>query len=123
MPKNPLAIERMPPATLAALEQLGADLAVARLRRKESMLSWSKRIGVTVPTLIRMERGDPGVGMGIYATALWLINRISALGELASPQTDLGALELDVRVALEMREARAAASAEGRLRRQEARSP
>jgi hypothetical protein len=115
MPKKPVALERMPPATIAALERLGADLAVARLRRKESLVSWAKRLGVTVPTLLRMENGEPGVGIGIYATALWLIGRDSALTELASPELDKGALEMQVREALDLGRARAQSSANARL--------
>ena len=115
MPKKPVALERMPPATIAALERLGADLAVARLRRRESLASWAKRLGVTVPTLLRMENGEPGVGIGIYATALWLIGRDSALAELASPELDKGALEMQVREAIELGRARAQASANARL--------
>ncbi len=115
MPKKPAALERMPPSTVAALERLGADLAVARLRRKESLVSWARRLGVTVPTLLRMENGEPGVGIGIYATALWLIGRDSALAELASPELDKGALEMHVREAVELGRARAQASADARL--------
>ena len=35
MAKASSALTQMPPSTVAALEQLGADLAVARLRRKD----------------------------------------------------------------------------------------
>ena len=59
MPKTSRAVAEMPPATLAALEKLGADLAVARLRRRESLKTWAKRLGVTVPTLVRLEAGAP----------------------------------------------------------------
>ena len=120
MPKIPIALQQLPPATLAALERLGADLAVARLRRKESLASWSSRLGVSVPTLMRLEAGEPGVGMGIYATALWLIGRDGALAELASPDKDRGALELDVRKAVALGKARAQASAQTRQKRKEA---
>ena len=89
----------MPPSTVAALEQLGADLAVARLRRKESLKTWAKRIGVSVPTLLRLEAGEPSVSLGVLATALWLIGRDAALATLATPKEDRGALELDVRQA------------------------
>ena len=119
MPKTSAAIKQLPPATLGALGKLGADLAVARLRRKESLASWASRMGVTVPTLMRMEAGEPGVGIGIYATALWLIGRDSALTELAAPANDRGAMELDVRAAIALGKARAQASAESRQRRRE----
>ena len=121
MPKQSLAIEQMPPRTVAALERLGADLAVARLRRRESLVSWASRLRVSVPTLMRLEAGEPGVGIGLYATALWLIGQDGALAELASPEKDRGALEMDVRKAVELGKSRARASAEARLSRKETR--
>jgi hypothetical protein len=117
MPKSPMALTVMPPAAVQALRALGENLAIARVRRRESQRAWSKRVGCSVPTLIRMERGDPGVGIGIYATALWLIGRVAALPELAGPGSDRGALENDVRGALQRRAVRSAASAEARLAR------
>ena len=116
MPKTTRALLQLPPATAGAIEKLGADLAVARLRRKESLRSWAQRLGVTVPTLQRLEAGDPSVGIGIVATALWLIKRDGELRNLAAPEHDQGALEMDVREALELGRARAQASAEARLR-------
>ncbi len=116
MPKLSQALLQLPPATAATLEKLGADLAVARLRRKESLKTWAKRMGVSVPTLQRLEAGDPSVGIGIVATALWLIHRDAELGQLAAPAHDQGAIEMDVREAIELGRARAQASAEARLR-------
>ena len=116
MPKTTRALIQLPPATAGAIEKLGADLAVARLRRKESLRSWAQRMGVTVSTLQRLEAGDPSVGIGIVATALWLIKRDGELGSLAAPEHDQGALEMDVRAAVELGRARAQASAEARLR-------
>ena len=117
MPKTARALLNLPPATAAAIEKLGADLAVARLRRKESLKTWAKRMGVSVPTLLRLEAGDPAVSVGIVATALWLIRRDDALGNLASPEHDQGAIESDVRAAIELGRTRAQASAEARLRK------
>jgi len=119
MPKTSRAIIQMPPATVAALEKLGADLAVARLRRGESLKTWSKRLGVTTPTLLRLEAGDPGVGLGILATALWLIGRDAGLADLAAPEHDKGALDKDVRQAIALGKQRARASAEARMNRKE----
>ena len=93
--------EWLPPQAVAALHELGGNLALARLRRRESLRSWAQRVGVSVRTLQRLEAGDPGVGMGVYAAALWLIGRADALGGLADPALDRGALELDVRAARE----------------------
>ncbi len=114
MPKTARAILQMPPATVAAIEKLGADLAVARLRRKESLKTWAQRMGVSVPTLQRLEAGDPGVGIGIVATALWLIQRDGALAQLAAPELDQGAIEMDIRQAQALGRARAQAAAQSR---------
>ena len=115
MPRIARALIQLPPATAASIEKLGADLAVARLRRKESLKVWAKRMCVSVPTLQRLEAGDPGVGIGIVATALWLIQRDGELGSLAAPEHDRGAIEMDVREAVELGRARARASAEARI--------
>jgi len=117
--KRSSAREQLPPSSLEALGKLGADLAVARLRRRESLASWAARMGITVPTLLKMEAGEASVGVGIYLTALWLIGRDRALAELAAPEHDTGAIELDVRAAIELGRARARASAEARQRRKE----
>jgi hypothetical protein len=117
MPKSSQALLTMPPAAAQALRGLGENLAIARTRRRESQRIWAKRLGVSIPTLIRMERGDPGVGVGIYVTALWLIGRANSLADLAAPGSDQGALESDVRKAISRRSARSAASAEARLAR------
>ena len=116
MAKITKAIQQLPPATLGALQKLGADLAVARLRRKESLRTWAKRLGVTLSTLQRLEAGDPTVSIGIVASALWLINRDGELGNLAAPEYDQGALELNVREAMTLGLARAQVSAEARMR-------
>lgn len=117
MPKTARALQQLPPATAAAIEKLGADLAVARLRRRESLKTWAGRMGVSVPTLQRLEAGDPSVAIGIVATALWMIRRDGELKNLAAPETDLGAVEMDVREAVELGRARAQASAEARVTR------
>src|SRR5258705_7995742 len=86
----------LPAPAVRALKKLGADLRVARERRDESLRSWAARMNVSVPTLQRAEKGDPSVGMGVYATALWLLDKSIQLGELADPRTDEKALALDM---------------------------
>lgn len=117
MSRSTLALETLPPAAAQALRSLGENLAIARVRRRESQRDWAGRLGCSVPTLVRLERGDPAVGIGLYATALWLIGRASGLPALAAPAEDRGALEDDIRQALKRRAARSAASAQARLAR------
>ena len=112
-----MALNQMPPSALAALRQLGADLAVARLRRKESLKTWAKRMGVSVPTLLRLEAGQASVSLGVLTTALWLIGRDGMLASLATPKEDRGALELDVRQAQALGQARMQATANAKRQR------
>jgi hypothetical protein len=60
------------------------------------------------------------VGIGIVATALWLIQRDGALAQLAAPELDQGAIEMDIRQAQALGRARAQAAA---LSRSSARTP
>ncbi|GAP33775.1 transcriptional regulator [Piscinibacter sakaiensis] len=120
MPKRSQASIELPPALRALLRELGSNLSLARKRRKESLRAWAGRIGVSEPTLVRMEQGDPGVAICTYATALWLIGRDRGLPELAVPQFDLGALEGELRVARE-RAVRSPLSLDARLRAAQAR--
>jgi hypothetical protein len=99
MAKSSKHLESLPPRALVALHSLGGRLALARARRKESLRSWALRLEVSVRTVQRMESGDPGVGMGVYVAALWLLGRVDALPDLVDPALDHGALELDLRAA------------------------
>ena len=106
MSKSSIALTSLPPEAANALAALGEHLALARVRRKESQRQWALRIGVSVPTLIRMERGDPSVSIGVYTTALWLLGLSGGLSDIASPAKDLRALEADVRAASRTRAVR-----------------
>ena len=75
----------MPQQAAKALAELGERLALARLRRKQSQRAWAQRLGVSVPTLASMERGEPGVSMGVYATALWIIGIVGLIAILTGP--------------------------------------
>jgi hypothetical protein len=87
----------LPFAAADALIRLGASLRIARERRNESLRAWAERMNTSVPTLSRMESGDPAVGMGVYAVGLWLAGKASDLGALAAPEKDTAALAMDIR--------------------------
>jgi hypothetical protein len=108
MPQVASAVHSLPPAGAAALRKLGGDLATARKRRGESLRNWAARLQVSVPTLMRLEKGDPTVSMGVYATALWLLNRHGALANAADPKEDAAALEAEIRAAAERHRPRGA---------------
>lgn len=115
MTKKSSVTRHLPPQTLAAIESLGSHLAVARTRRRESQAARAKRMGISKPTLSRMEAGDPSVSMAVYATSLWLMGRDSELARIASPEHDVGALELDVQEAVQLGRTRARQAANTRV--------
>ena len=84
--------ENPPAIVLASLQTLGENLRIARRRRKESLQVFASRIGVSIPTIRKMEAGDPRVSMGVYATALWLLGRIQLLPRMVDPAFDAVAL-------------------------------
>lgn len=98
MPKPSQSVTSLPASVLASLEVFGEHLRLGRKRRKESLRSWALRMDVSVPTLSAMERGDPRVGMGVYATALWLMGRDEELRSLGAPENDRQALAQEMLV-------------------------
>ncbi len=73
------------PAMVRQLAELGARLRLARLRRQYSAATVAARAGMTRVTLGRVEKGDPGTGLGAYASVI----RVLGL------QTDLDAVARD----------------------------
>lgn len=57
--------------------QLGKRLRENRLDRDEPQERFAARLGVSVPTLRKMENGDPTVKIGTWVEALWLLDRLS----------------------------------------------
>ena len=96
MSRSSRAAKSLPVAAMTALKAVGENLRVARERRGESLREWAGRIDASVPTIVRMERGDPTVGIGVYATALWLCGLTDALRNLADPACDRVALEMEI---------------------------
>jgi len=98
MPKAANSVNSLPSSVQVSLEVLGNNLRLGRKRRKESLRSWALRMDVSVPTLSAMEKGDPRVSMGVYATALWLMGRDDELRELAALENDAQALAQEMLV-------------------------
>ena len=62
----------------------GENLKLARLRRKYSSESVAQRAGITRRTLSKVERGDPGVALGIYARVMQVLRMEEELSHLAT---------------------------------------
>ena len=76
------------PAVLHALSCLGRNIQIARKRRRMPVADFAARIGVSVPTVVRLEKGDPGVSTGCLARALRALGEMHRLEELLDVATD-----------------------------------
>ena len=61
------------PETQRILIRLGENIKLARLRRKLSAGQVSERAGISRPTLLSIEKGNPGVSMGTYIQVLFVL--------------------------------------------------
>lgn len=96
MSKSSAAIKTLSPVASRSIETFGSHLRIARERRKESLRAMASRMNVSVPTLRRMEAGDPSVSIGIYAMALWIFDRVEYIELLMEPREDAYAMRLDI---------------------------
>ncbi|AOX16672.1 helix-turn-helix domain-containing protein [Kozakia baliensis] len=78
-----------PPASVRrALRKLGADIHDARRRRKLPMAVVAERAFTSRSTLQRIEAGDAGVSIGIYASVLQALGLLDGLGQIADISHD-----------------------------------
>jgi len=71
-----------------ALLALGSDIRDARKRRGLSMEMVADRAFTSRKTLQRIEKGDHGVSIGIYASVLNALGLLDGLSTLANPAND-----------------------------------
>ncbi|NND73200.1 MAG: helix-turn-helix transcriptional regulator [Rhodothermales bacterium] len=77
-----------PNAVRRTLRKLGHDIKDARKRRGLSMEIVADRAFTSRKTLGRIEEGDHGVSIGIYASVLQALGLLDGLGDLADPSND-----------------------------------
>ena len=87
--------ESIPGAVQDLLRVVGGNIRTARLRRRMPLRELAERTGLTAPTLIRVEKGNPGTAFAAYATVLWVLGLAEGLQELARPDLDEVGLALD----------------------------
>jgi len=85
----------LPSKVRKSLTKFGADLAVARRKRAFTVATMAERAGVSKATYLRVEKGDPTVGLGVYAMALFVLGLGDPFEKIADPRTDDQGLFLD----------------------------
>ncbi|MFY9294873.1 MAG: helix-turn-helix transcriptional regulator [Methylorubrum rhodinum] len=71
-----------------ALWQMGQAIKAARLRRRQSASDLASRVGVSLPTLRKLENGDPTVSLGVFGKAVWVLGLLPAVRDAVSPEND-----------------------------------
>lgn len=85
----PLPVER-------AIIKLGNDIALARRRRRISQISLAERIGASVSTVRRMEKGDVKMPLHFFARILHVFGELQALADLLdTAHDDIGLTLMD----------------------------
>lgn len=71
-----------------AIRKLGSDLSLARRRRHITQASLAERMGASLSTVRRMEKGDVKVPIHFYARALHVFGEIRSLEHLLDTLND-----------------------------------
>lgn len=88
----PLPVER-------AIQKLGSDISLARRRRHISQASLAERMGASLSTVRRMEKGDVRIPIHFFARALHVFGEIRSLENLLdTAQDDIGLTLMDARL-------------------------
>jgi transcriptional regulator with XRE-family HTH domain len=81
--------ERLPTELSELLLRLGDRVAIARKRRGLTMDALAAKMFVSRKTLHRLEHGDPGVSLGVFSTALWILGLLDDFASIADPEADV----------------------------------
>lgn len=88
------------------LKSLGSRLRAERLRRDDTQEIFSARLGISVPTLRKMESGDPRVSVGYWLAALNVLDHAGDLDAILAAQDDLFAKYDQMKTSLPRRASR-----------------
>lgn len=75
-------------AAINGLKKLGADIRAARKRRRMTQQRLADGAGVTLPTVRRLESGDPGVSLATLAMVFVVLGEGNRLANLLDTGTD-----------------------------------
>lgn len=74
MPRQNTCPADFPPFILSQIEQVALQIVATRKARGETQAQWAQRLGISQPTMARLERGDPAIATATYVMCLWLVN-------------------------------------------------
>jgi len=105
----------MPLPVRRVVEKFGHDLALARRRRRFTQASMAERIGISVASLRRLEKGDPGVSWGTVVQALNVLGALKPFADLLdTANDDLGLALMDEQLPRRIRRSKVSATSGAR---------
>ncbi|MDE0420398.1 MAG: helix-turn-helix transcriptional regulator [Gammaproteobacteria bacterium] len=87
---------KYPPSVQRALRGLGRDIQIARKKRRLPVADFAARMGVSQGTVARLEKGEPGIGLGSVAMAFLALGELNRLANLLDVSRDDTGLMLDL---------------------------
>jgi hypothetical protein len=85
----------LPIPVARAMRKLGHDIRDARRRRRIPAEITAERASISRTTLVKIEKGEPGVAVGNYAIVLFVLGMTDRLADLADPRNDAVGLQLE----------------------------
>ena len=76
------------------VRKLGRDVSLARRRRRISQESLAERIGASLTTVRRLEKGDPRIPLHYWARVLYVFGELERLNQLLDTGVDAIGLTL-----------------------------
>ena len=74
MPRQNTSPQDFPAFILQQIEQLAQHIVNTRKQRGETQAQWAEKLGISQPTMARIERGDPAIATATYVMCLWMVN-------------------------------------------------
>jgi hypothetical protein len=71
-----------------AMKKLGADISAARRRRGITSRLLAERAFINPKSMTRVERGDPGVSIGVYVSVLFSLGMADRVADIADISHD-----------------------------------
>jgi DNA-binding XRE family transcriptional regulator len=70
------------------IAKLGENLRVARIRRQMTMEEVAVAAQISSKTLYALEKGGPGVSLGVVVSVLWALGLLETMAAVANPDND-----------------------------------
>ncbi|MGA9919145.1 helix-turn-helix domain-containing protein [Paraburkholderia sp.] len=86
--KKAQLLDMLPFEAEEVISALGSKIALARRARSWTQADLAAKMGVSVNTVVNLEKGRPSVAFGQVVMALWLVDSLDLLRLATRPEDD-----------------------------------